>query len=315
MLRLRAATIAPLSLQMPHIFLLLGVLAVSAAPPLIRLAQPLPPIAVAFGRVGVAALCLVPLAGKHIREIARLPLRVRLVTLVAGVALGVHFALWIWSFEFTSTAAAVALVATQPVFAGLLGMLFLGEGFRRRELGGIAVAGLGCLVLAAGDLTGGSAQAIWGDALAVAGAIAVCVYLLAGRAVGDRLPLLPFMFAVNAVAACVLLLALVASGETVFGYASSDYAAVLGLALGPSLLGHTLLQYCVRRVQVHLVSLGILAEPVLGTLATWGFFGEVPAAGAGVGGAFILIGIALGFGGARSRAGRPNKGACWCGPA
>jgi drug/metabolite transporter (DMT)-like permease len=284
---------------MPHIFLVLGVLVVSTAPPLVRLAQPVPPIVVAFGRVALAAVILLALSGRQLREIPRLPRKVAGITILAGVALGLHFALWISSFELTSTAAAVSLVATQPVFAGLLGMAFLGEGFATRELWGIALAVLGCAVLAGGDFGGSSAGAVVGDGLAVLAAVMVSGYLLAGRALRERLSLLPFLALVNAVAAVPLLVAALATQASFSGFAASDYLGVALLGLGPSALGHSLLNYCVRRVPVHLVSLGILAEPVIGSLATWIFFGERPPGLAVLGGAIIVAGIYFGFGARR----------------
>jgi drug/metabolite transporter (DMT)-like permease len=70
----------------------------------------------------------------------------------------------------------------------------------------------------------------------------------------------------------------------------------LGLsALIPSVLGHTLLNWSARRVPVHLVSLGILGEPVISSALTRLAFDERPPPHAAVGGAIILVGIALGF--------------------
>ena len=84
------------------------------------------------------------------------------------------------------------------------------------------------------------------------------------------------------------------------------YLAIALAGLVPSVLGHTLLNWSVRRVRVHLVSLAILGEPVGASLITWVAFGERPPVHAVLGGAVILGGIGLGF---VRRGPRPAAGA------
>jgi drug/metabolite transporter (DMT)-like permease len=284
----------------PALALVLAVLAVSSAPLLIRLAQPAPALAIAAARVVMAALVLGLIGWRQWPQLLKLPGRDRCLILLAGLSLAAHFGLWIRSLSLTSTSASVALVATQPVFAGLMGYIVMREGFRRQEVVGIILAGIGCLVLAGGDLGGTSSDALWGDAYALGGAVTVPVYLLVARALRERVPLLAYLSAVNAVAAVVLLATMLALGTTwaqiepLVG--SEEILAMLGLGLICSVVGHTLLNYCVRLVPVHLVSLGILAEPVIATISTWAVFQEVPTAAVGIGGAIIVAGIYLGFG-------------------
>ncbi len=285
---------------MPHLILIAAVLAVSAAPLLIRLAQPAPSLVIAAARVLIAAVVLGLLGWKQWSNIIRLRRRDHALILLAGLSLAAHFGLWIRSLSLTSTSASVALVATQPVFAGLMGYLVLREGFRRQELWGVFFAGIGCLVLAGGDLGGTGNDALLGDAYAIGGAITVPVYLLVGRALRDRVPLFAYLSAVNAVAGTALVVGIFSLGSSWSEIGplidSEELFAMIGLGLICSVLGHSLLNYCVRLVPVHVVSLGILAEPVLATISTWLVFREIPGAAVGVGGAIIVLGIYLGFG-------------------
>jgi drug/metabolite transporter (DMT)-like permease len=285
---------------MPHLYLTIAVLAVSAAPLLIRLAQPAPALVIAAARVLLAALVLGLWGWRQWADIIRLRRRELALILLSGLSLAAHFALWIRSLSLTSTSASVALVATQPIFAGLMGYLVMREGFRRQEIIGVILAGIGSLILAGGDLGGTSSDALLGDALALGGAIAVPAYLLIGRALRDRVSLLAYLSAVNAVAGVALVLGAFAMGlnwELVSSkVGTEELLALLGLGLVCSVLGHTLLNYCVRLVPVHLVSLGILVEPVVATLSTWIVFNEVPSVHVGIGGGIIVIGIYAGFG-------------------
>jgi drug/metabolite transporter (DMT)-like permease len=287
---------------MPQVFLAIGILAVSTAPLFIRLAQPTSPILIAAARVLIAGVVLGLFAGRSWSRILQLPIKKFALCILSGLALALHFGLWIWSLSLTSTTASVALVATQPIFAGLLGYLLLDEGFRRQESYGMAVAVIGTLVLAGADLGGTSSDALIGDALALGGAIAVPAYLLVGRALRDDVPLLAYLSLVNLVAGAALLIVGGGIGVSFEGIGQEEYLAMIALGLVCSVLGHTMLNHCVRLVPVHLVSLGILVEPVLASLSTWAVFGEVPTVPAAVGGLIIIFGIYVGFGWRRAEA-------------
>lgn len=288
---------------MPKIFLAIGILAVSTAPLFIRFAQPASPILIAAARVLIAGLILGAFAGRSWRKIIQLPIGKLGLCGLAGLALALHFALWIWSLSLTSTTASVALVATQPIFAGLLGFFVLREGFRRQEGFGMAIAAIGTLVLAGGDLGGSSRDALLGDALALGGAIAVPIYLLVGRALRNDVPLIAYLAIVNLIAGLSLLICALAMDVSFDGIGQEELAAMIAMGLVCSVLGHSILNYCVRLVPVHLVSLGILVEPVIATLSTWSVFGEVPSLSASLGGLIIVIGIYVGFGLRRTSAG------------
>ena len=101
-----------------------GVLAVSAAAIFIRLADA-PALAVAFWRNALGVLVLLPIAFYR-REVFPQG-RALLVGVASGVALGAHFGFWISSLDYTSVAASVVLVCTQPVFVAILAYLIFGE--------------------------------------------------------------------------------------------------------------------------------------------------------------------------------------------
>lgn len=229
--------------------------------------------------------------------------RQRLSIALAGLLMALHFAVWIGSLYLTSTAASVALVATQPMFAAIFGRLFLGDLVGRSAVLGIALASAGCAVLAGGDW-GHGADAILGDALAVAGAAFAAGYLVAGRSVRAALPLTPYLALVNLVAGSVLVAVALVAGAPLGGFGAHVYVAVTANAILGSVVGHTLLNWSVRRFPAHLVTLAILGEPVGASLLTWGFFGEQPPLHAAAGGAIILAGIAVGF--ARSGGGKSS---------
>jgi len=273
--------------------LVLAVVAISTGAPFARWAQPAPPIVVAALRAALAAVLLLGAGGHQLASLGRIARRDRPLIAAAGVMLAVHFGLWIVSLSLTSTAASVALVSTNPIFAALFGAL-LGDRVTRREVVGIAIAAAGCAVLAGGDWSAGG-DALIGDGLALIAAASGAGYLVVGRRLRSALPLLPYLGAVNAIAAVALVVAAVGLGAPLTTLPAQSYLACACAALIASFVGHSLLNAAVRTTPTHLVALAVLGEPIGSSLITWVAFGEQPPIHAAIGGAVVLGGIAIGF--------------------
>lgn len=273
--------------------LILAIVAISTGAPFARWAAPASPIAIAALRVGIAALILLALGWRELGSLRRIAPRDRPLVVLSGLLLAVHFGSWIASLGFTSTAASVALVCTNPIFAALFGTL-LGDRVRAREIAGIAIAAAGCAVLAGGDWSAGG-DALIGDGLALIGAASAAAYLVVGRRLRTALPLLPYLGAVNAIAAIVLFAAALVVGVDFVAVPAQSVLACACAALVASVIGHSLLNAAVRTTPTHLVALAVLGEPIGSSLITWSAFGEQPPIHAAIGGAIVLAGIAVGF--------------------
>lgn len=264
-------------------------LAVSWAAIFVRLADA-PPLAVAAWRLALASAPL--LVMNAVRRAPPLP-RGELPTLVlAGVALALHFGTWISSLALTTVASSVALVTTQPVWVALLSALWLKERPRPLTLAGMAVALAGSVVIAGTDF-GTSPRALWGDALALLGAVFAAVYLVIGRRVRERVELTRYIGVVYPVAAVGLLAAAALAGAPLYGYPAQTWLFLAALALVPQLLGHSLLNWALKHTSAGLVSIAILGEPVFSTLLAVPLLGEVPGPARVVGGVVVLVGVAL----------------------
>jgi drug/metabolite transporter (DMT)-like permease len=288
--------------------LLLAICAISTGAPFARWAAPAPPIAIAALRVAISSLLLLGAGWRDLGGLGRIARRDRPLVVLSGALLAIHFGSWIASLSFTSTAASTALVCTNPIFAALFGRL-LGDRVSRREILGIAIAGAGCAVLAGGDWRAGG-DAVAGDGLALIGAASAAAYLVVGRRLRAAVPLLPYLGAVNAIAAVALGVAAVALRAPLAALPVHSYLACAGSALIASFIGHSLLNAAVRTTPTHLVALAVLGEPIGSSLITWIAFAEQPPPYATLGGAVVLAGIAIGFvrrPPARSRA-RPVAG-------
>lgn len=270
-----------------------AILAISTGAPFARWAAPAPPIAIAALRVGIASLVLFAIGWRELRGLLQIPRRDRPLVVFSGALLAIHFGSWIASLSFTSTAASVALVCTNPIFAAVFGTL-LGDRVTRREIVGIAIAALGCATLAGGDWSAGG-DALIGDGLALIGAASAAAYLVVGRRLRASVPLVPYLATVNAIAAIALAIAAIALGADLAALPAHSYLASLCGALVASVIGHSLLNAAVRVTPTHLVALAVLGEPIGSSLLAWAAFGEQPPIHAAIGGAIVLAGIAIGF--------------------
>ena len=185
----------------PNLVMLVSVSAVSTASILIRLTAA-PPMAIATWRLVLSTLMLLPFFAwsggfDKIRAMGRRDL---LALAGVGVALAVHFASWITSLSYTSVASSVIFVHVDPIFVALVSHFLLGEKVSRRVALGIGVAFAGAVVIALGDLGVGEENLV-GDALSIVGAVALGVYLMAGRRLRQRLDLTTYVTPVYAVSA------------------------------------------------------------------------------------------------------------------
>jgi drug/metabolite transporter (DMT)-like permease len=289
------------------LWMVVGVVAISTSPILIRLAA-VPALALAFWRCLAGAAVLAPFARRgRAGGLARGDLA---LLGAAGVFLAAHFALWNASLALTSVGAATTLVSCTPLFVGI-GARFLGEAPGRRTWAGIALATVGAVVIGVSDALAGpvagaqatGASGLLGDVLAFAGAAAVAVYLLIGRVMRQRLPVSTYAASVYGTAAAVLLPACLLTGSSLGGYAAGSWLAVAGVVIGPQLLGHTVFNSLLTSVSATVVSVVLLIEPVGATALAWLLFHELPAAGFWVGAPLVLAGSWLAIIGEQAGAG------------
>ena len=267
-----------------------AVAAASTSAILIRLSAA-PEPAMAFYRVCFTTLLLLPLARGSGGSFSRRDL---LVAGAAGLALAAHFATWFASVDLTTVAASVTLVQTQPLFVAAGAVFLLGATLGRRTVVGIALAIAGVVILSADGLSGTVAPApLLGNALALVGAVAAAAYVLSGRSVRQRVPLVPYVLVVYTVAALGLLAVALATDAALLGYPPREWVLFLGMAVGPGILGHTLINWALEHVESTVVSVSLVGEPVGSAALAALLFGEIPGLLTLAGGAVIVAGIVL----------------------
>jgi len=283
----------------PLIALLAAVLAGSTGAIFVRLTTA-PSIVDAFYRLLFTTLLLLPLSLGGYRDVlGSLSRRDLLVATASGVLLAVHFAAWMESLEWTSVSAAAVLVQTQVLFVALGSVWLLDETVSRAKASGIGIAFAGVSAMSLGGVflddqtLYAGPDPVYGNLLALCGAAGFAGYLLAGRSLRQRLPLLPYATFVYGVATLILLGAVVLGPYPTIPdtHARGDFVLFLLMALVPGVFGHTVMNWSLKYVESSVVSVTFLGSPVGNTLLAIVVLQEFPGSATLAGGLVVLVGI------------------------
>lgn len=269
-----------------------GVLTVSTSAVLVKLSEA-PPVALAFWRVMLAWLVLLPVVLlRERRQLRTLPRRDALWAFCSGLFLASHYGVWFLSLRMTNVASSTVLVTTQPIWVLLIAYVLWRERVALRSLAGIAIALVGVYFIGSHGLAQGGGEFL-GDVLAVAAAILVSGYLLIGQRIRARVPLFVYVFLVYGAAALGLGIFAWATKTPLIGYGAREWQLFAALAAVPTLFGHTVFNWALQYVPASLVSVGVLGEPVGAVVLALLLLGEVPAPVQIGAGALILVGIGV----------------------
>jgi drug/metabolite transporter (DMT)-like permease len=260
--------------------LLLAVSATSVSALLVKLAaRESPGVVTAMWRNVIAAAVVLPFAlARGTGEIRALAPRQRLLLGVSGVALGLHFATWMASLDYTSVASSVFFVTITPIFVSLGSQFILREPVPWPVWIAVLITVCGGTIIVGVDLGGPMGlRELFGDALALIGALFVTAYLLVGRSLRPKLHLVPYIGAVYTIAAITIFVAALAMGYRLTGYAPGTW-----------------LVFALRHFPSFVISVVNLGEPVIAIILAYFFLeGETPSATKLLGGALLLVGIFL----------------------
>ena len=275
---------------MKRLTVLLGVAGVSLSAVFVRWATA-PSLVLAFYRMFFSALLLVPLALVRRGEFRDLRGRELLLSLLSGAFLGIHFACYFESLRWTSIAAAVVLVDTEVLFVALASAVLLGKKLSRRAWAAVWLAFGGSVAVALAGASGGSA--LRGNLFALAGSVCMAVYTMLGAVCRRRLSTTVYTSLVYLSAAGTVLAAALAGGQALTGWGPVNLLAGLGMAVFCTLLGHSVFSWGLKYLPPAFISTAKLLEPVFAS--AWGgfLFRERPGVPVLLGGALILLGIAL----------------------
>ncbi|NIK11950.1 DMT family transporter [Alkalibacillus sp. S2W] len=276
----------------PYIAIVIGVLAVSTSAIFVRLADA-PSSITANYRLLLAVIIMLPyVLLRNIGEFRNISKRDWIYSAAAGVFLAFHFILWFESLNHTSVASSVVLVTTQPIFAFIGTYLFFKERFTSGAVLSMLIAFTGSAIISWGDFQI-SGWALFGNFLALMGAIAVTGYFLFGQNVRQRLSLMTYTFIVYGISSVTLILYNLVLSQPFTGYSNDTWLVFLALAIIPTFFGHTLFNWAIKWVSASTITMGILFEPVGASVLAYFVLGELVTWSQFLGGSIVIVGLML----------------------
>jgi len=252
-----------------------------------------PPFVIAAYRLGLTCLLLLPfmLWTGGFSKIRAFNRKEALLVLLSGVVLTFHFGLWIVSLTLTLVSTSVILVTSHPIFVAAISHFLLKEQVKRIAALGIAIAFSGVAVIAISDYGVGN-DTLLGDLFAFLGGICAGIYFLSGRVARQTLAVAPYAFSVYGIAAVLLFLSGGIAGDNLMVIDGRELVLFLLMAIIPTILGHTMFNYALKRVPAHIISTSVLGEPVGASLLAYLLIaGEEPGPAIILGGALVVFGL------------------------
>jgi drug/metabolite transporter (DMT)-like permease len=211
---------------------------------------------------------------------------------LGGLIFGVNVMFFVTAIKHTSVADASLITALAPVLILVVAGPMFGEriAFRDLVLTAVILAGVGLVVL------GSSGRPEWsllGDLLAVGALVSWAAYFVATKRARIHMGTVEYQTVVMLTASLVVTPYVLLSGSDLVQPGRDDWFWLAFFVLVPGAVGHGLMSWSHRYVDVSVSSLIVVAQPVVSALAAAVFLDESLGALQLVGGAIVLGAIGV----------------------
>lgn len=265
---------------MPYLILIFGVFCCSTSVIFIKIGQT-DPIVLSAYRTLIGGTFLIPFV-LRVKSLEKPPLRKILRrALPPAFFLGIHFITWIFGARMTVAANATLIVNMVPVVMPLLLLLVLKERITLPEGIGTLVAITGVIILGVGDFTFSREHAL-GDAVCFLSMLFYASYLIFGRKNRDLPSIYLYIVPVYIFAGLFCLLIAGIRDLTLGGVVwlgpdlKTEMISILGLALIPTVLGHSIINWAMRHLRGQLVVIINLCQFIFAGLMGYLILSEIP---------------------------------------
>jgi drug/metabolite transporter (DMT)-like permease len=226
-----------------------------------------------------AAILLTPFFFRELRERGEAPrLGLAVPPLVPGVLLGLHFIAWIYGARLTLASNSTVIVNMSPVVMPFFAFFLLSSVPSRREVLGTIVAAAGVALLAVADYRG-DPEHFTGDIYCFAAMLLFVAYLALGRRNNGTGRIWSFLVPLYYEGGLFCLAAALVLGVSpVAGITWMDVAMTAGLAIGPTIMGHSIMNWAMLRFPPQVVSIVNLGQFIFAGILAFFLFGEIPRA-------------------------------------
>ena len=220
------------------------------------------------------------------------------MTMLAGLAMGLHFASWIMGARLANPTNASLIVNMVPAVLPLMLFVMVRERVTRMELKGTLLAMAGVCVLGAWDLRV-SAEYFTGDLICFGSMLIFCLYLTLGRRNRHFATIWLYVVPLYFFGGLVFLAAGIIVECGIWGksvpWSIREVLLIVALTIIPTMVGHSILNYSIKHMRGQLVGVINLFQFVFVGVMAWFVWRQtphwtiLPAAALVLGGAIIVV--------------------------
>lgn len=251
-----------------YLILAVGVIALATSAPIIK-STDLPEFSLAFGRLALGSLLLLPVMLLQLRRERRsMSIRDWMIAAPGGIFLGLHLCAWNLGVRDTTVANATLIVTLTPAFMPFAMYFAVRERVTIGEVVGSLISMSGVAVLTMGRADFGL-HTVRGDVICFVAMLLVIVYLIAGRMRNHGRSIWLYLSPLYAWAALACLPgAIYEASKQPISIDFADARAVVLLTLVPTLIGHSAYNFSMLNLRSQVVSISNLFQfMVAGTIA------------------------------------------------
>jgi drug/metabolite transporter (DMT)-like permease len=251
------------------------------------------PILQASYRVLFAGIILSPLFFRELRRSGvRLSLRLIAPSVLPGIVLGLHFITWIYGARMTLAGNATVIVTMVPVAMPFFVFFMTRELPRRAEIFGTIVAIAGTAILAAFDFRLAPDHFV-GDLTCFVSMLLYAYYLALARRFAPKEGLWLYIVPLYLTGGLFCFICSLPFASPVLGITRMDMLMTMGLVLGPTIVGHSLMNRAMTKLPPQTVSLFNLTQFIVAGILAYILFREVPRPEFALASVLIVAGVAI----------------------
>lgn len=213
-----------------------------------------------------------------------------MIMLLGILGITLYQLLFVHGIGRVAAGAAAMIIATSPVFAGLLARLFLHERLSKKAWSGICISLAGAALITLGK---GAEGELAGYLMLVIAVLAISIYFVFQKPFFARYSPLSMTSYTSITGTLPLLYLLPQAATAALDAPASALLSIAAMGVFSSGIGFLLWFYALSKLPAGIVTSFLFLQPLFVTIMAWFWLHEIPAARTLVGGAIVLFGVAL----------------------
>tara|TARA_B100001029_G_C15045403_1_gene446729 strand:+ start:1031 stop:1891 length:861 start_codon:yes stop_codon:yes gene_type:complete len=272
------------------LLLLVALCSVSSSSIIVKYLNGIEAIPIAFARMTIAGLILWTFS--FIKPQGSLSIKSKLLTIISGVFLGIHFAFFFSAVKMTTLANATLFGTLAPIFTVSINYFAFKIRINKKIFIGLILTIIGGITMQNFEIQFNSNQ-FKGDIAAIICSFWMALVLIITKNIRKNYGTLIYSRLLFISAAITLLILLLFLNIPIKQPNNQEIIFLILIGIIPNILGHSVLYYLIRFLPAHTVASIPLGEPIIVSILGLFLFNEAVPPSVIIGGLIILGGLYL----------------------